>query len=146
VSDEAAAYPRLLAAIGESLEWDAGAVWTAAGGDAGEVRCVETWRGSRAFERASRTTVLAPGEGLPGRVWAGGRPAWIADVRHDSNFPRAPSAARAGLRSAFSFPVHASTGVLAAFEFLASEQREPDEILLDTMTSVGTRIGRCIEH
>src|SRR5215218_5972744 len=33
--DEASAYPRLLAAIGESLGWDAGALWVAPDGDGG---------------------------------------------------------------------------------------------------------------
>jgi PAS domain S-box-containing protein len=146
VSDEATAYPRLLAAIGESLGWDFGAIWTTAGGDGGGLSCVETWQGMEPLERDSRDTALAPGEGLPGRVWSSGQPAWISDIRLDQNFPRGPSATRAGLRSAFCFPVHGATGVLAAIELLAADQREPDAILLDTMTSLGTRIGHCIER
>jgi hypothetical protein len=49
--------------------------------------------------------VFDRGVGLPGRVWAIGQPAWIQDVRSDSNFPRAKVAAREGLRTALGFPV-----------------------------------------
>jgi GAF domain len=117
--DEASAYPRLLAAIGESLGWDVGAVWAAADDEAGVLRCIETWRGPEPFAQTSRNLSLAPGEGLPGRVWASGAPAWIVDLSTDSNFPRAPAAVLSGLRSAFCFPIHGASGVLAAMEFLA---------------------------
>ena len=99
--DEATAFPRLLGAIGESLAWDVGALWRPTDEVAGALRCVETWPGVEPFEQTSRSTLLAPGEGLPGRVWASGKPAWIVDVRADPNFPRGPSAARAGLRTAW---------------------------------------------
>ncbi|MBI5106188.1 MAG: PAS domain S-box protein [Solirubrobacterales bacterium] len=144
--DEASAYPRLLAAIGASLGWEVGAFWMPAGVDGGALRCVEIWQGSEPFEQTTRATTLAPGEGLPGRVWDSGRPAWIVDVRDEGNFPRGPSATRAGLRTAFCFPVRGATGVLGAMEFLARERREPDDVLLTTMTSLGGRIGQCVER
>jgi PAS domain S-box-containing protein len=130
----------------QSLGWDVGALWRPTDEVAGALRCVETWPGVEPFEQTSRTTLLAPGEGLPGRVWASGKPAWIVDVRADANFPRAPSAARAGLRTAFCFPIRGATGMLGAIEFLAGERREPDDNLLETMTSLGGRIGQCVER
>ena len=145
-SDEASAFPRLLAAIGQSLGWDVGALWQETEDLTGALHCVETWRGPEPFERITRSTLLAPDEGLPGRVWASGKPAWIADVSADANFPRGPSAARAGLRAAFCFPIRGATGVLGAVEFLAVEQREPDADLLATMTSLGSRIGQSVER
>jgi PAS domain S-box-containing protein len=144
--DEATAFPRLLGAIGESLGWDVGALWRPTDEVAGALRCVETWPGVEPFEQTSRSTLLAPGEGLPGRVWASRKPAWIVDVHADANFPRAPSAARAGLRTAFCFPIRGATGMLGAIEFLAGERREPDDNLLETMTSLGGRIGQCVER
>jgi PAS domain S-box-containing protein len=142
--DEASAYPRLLAAIGESLGWDVGAVWT---GDAdGTLRCIETWRGPDPFDKTSRGTSLAPGEGLPGRVWVSGAPAWIVDLAADPNFPRGSAAVLAGLRSAFCFPIHGADRVIAAMEFLATQRRDPDAHLLHTMTSLGGRIGQAVER
>jgi len=144
--DEATAFPRLLAAVGEALGWDAGAVWLTGAAADGVLRCAETWRGREPFEQTTRDTVLAPGEGLPGRVWSSGRPAWIDDLGADPNFPRGPSAARAGLHAAFCFPIRGAVDVLGAIEFLAGERRRPDENLLETMTSLGSRIGQCVER
>src|SRR5215207_6128587 len=140
-SGEHAAYPRLLAAIGESLGWDAGAVWAP---QAGVLRCVMTWNAPESFVQASRSLALAPGEGLPGRVWASGQPAWIVDVGADASLPRGERAADAGLRAAFCFAIRGASGVIGAAEFLAGEKREPDADLLATMTSLGGRIGQCV--
>jgi PAS domain S-box-containing protein len=141
--DEANAYPCLLEAIGESLDWDAGALWTA---DADALHCAATWQGPKPFAQASRSIALAAGEGLPGRVWGSGEPAWIADVCADPNFPRRSSAAEAGLRAAFCFPIRGTAGVIAVVEFLVAQRRDPDESLLATMTSLGERIGHCVER
>src|SRR5437763_8924400 len=68
---EESVYPRLLAAIGESLEWDFGAWWELAADDQ-TLRCIETWRSASLhegdFDSLSRRTGLAFGVGLPGRV------------------------------------------------------------------------------
>ena len=45
---------------------------------------------SRRTSRSRRARVC------PGRVWASGEAAWIADVQDDANFPRAPAAAQRG--------------------------------------------------
>ncbi len=143
-ADEASAYPRLLAAIGGSLGWDVGAVWIAE--EDRSLRCAETRGGPEPFAEATRSTTLTPGEGLPGRVWASGEPAWIDDLAADSNFPRGPAATEAGLHAAFCFPIHGASGVIAAMEFLAVQRREPDADLLETMTSLGERIGQAVER
>jgi len=144
--DEATAYPRLLSAIGEPLGWEVGGLWRPAGAGNGALRCVATWPGSEPFERISRGVVLKHDEGLPGRVWASGEPIWIVDVTADENFPRAASAGRAGLLSAFGFPIRGASEVLGVIEFLSAERREADDALLATLTSVGGRIGQCVER
>src|SRR5262245_32857022 len=88
------AFARVLAAVGEGLGWHYGGVWLPV--DGGELACIATWVAGGAplerFAEASRALALKPGEGLPGRVQARGRPAWIADLPKDSNFVRAEAA------------------------------------------------------
>ena len=141
--DEASAYPRLLTAIGGSLGWDAGAVWA---GDGEALRCIASWPEGSPFARETSGMAMRPGDGLPGRVWVSGEPAWIVDVGADANFPRAPSAVKAGLHAAFCIPIHGTSGAIAAIEFLAARRRDPDAHLLETMTSLGGRIGQWIDR
>lgn len=144
------ALARALRAIGESLGWRLGAVWYPAPDRPEALRCVESWHAAgveaREFEATSRRTVLAAGEGLPGRVWGSGVPAWIPDVLADDNFPRAEAARRAGLHAAFCFPVHSAGGVLGVIELFSGEAREPDPELLATMDALGDQIGQAVER
>jgi PAS domain S-box-containing protein len=144
---EESLFPRLLAAIGGSLGLDFGAWWEHS--DRGEtLRCIETWRsgsfGDDDFASLTRRTEFARGVGLPGRVWATGESAWIADLSEDPNFPRAAGAALAGLRSGFAFPVRSAGGGLGAIEMFASSVHEPDQELLETMASLGSQLGQLI--
>jgi PAS domain S-box-containing protein len=136
---EADAYPALLEAIGDALDWSVGAVWTPA--EAGTLRCATAWPADGDFVEVTRALALAVDEGLPGRVWTTGEPAWITDVP-ESALPRARVAARAGLQSAFAFPV----GGLAAVEFFAADRREVDSDLLATMASLGSQIAQFVER
>jgi PAS domain S-box-containing protein len=150
-SDEDSAYPRLLAAIGAALGWDFGAMWTPVEDEQGFLRCAHTWEGaftaSAAFARASRAVLNARGQGMPGEVWQSGRPAWIADADlHPRPLPRSQAAARAGLRSAFAFPIRGSGDVLGVMEFFAAAHREADDELLATMASLGSQIGQFVER
>ena len=77
-------------------------------------------------------------------MWTDDAPAWIIDVPA-STYPRARVAARAGLQSAFAFPVRGAAR-LAVIEFFAAERRDVDDDLLGTMTSLGTQIGQFVER
>ncbi|HEX2741294.1 MAG TPA: PAS domain S-box protein, partial [Rubrobacter sp.] len=141
------ASPRLLRELCENLEWEMGALWEV---DQHVLRCARTWvaptmRDSE-FEAATRGRTFSRGEGLPGRVWAGGEPAWVQDVLEDDNFPRAPLAAKAGLHGAFAIPIVLRGEVLGALEFLSYEVRQPDEPTLAMMGSVGIQLGQFVER
>jgi PAS domain S-box-containing protein len=142
-------YLRLLAAIGESLEWDFGAWWEVSDEDQ-TLRCVETWRSpslhSDAFGFLTTESQFALGAGLPGRVCETGEPTWISELSNDTNFPRAVGAARAGLRSGFAFPLSSGRGALGAIEMFTSRATQPDEELLQTMASLGSQLGQLIER
>jgi PAS domain S-box-containing protein len=149
-ADPQDALARALRAIGESLGWRLGAVWEPLPERPEALSCVETWHAAGVeadgFERTSRDTVLAAGEGLPGRVWRSGEPAWISDVLVDDNFPRAAAARRAGLHAAFCFPVRSARGVLGVIEFFTGEPRRLDAELLGTMSTLGDQIGQAVER
>ncbi|MCU1461910.1 MAG: putative Histidine kinase [Acidimicrobiales bacterium] len=99
-----------------------------------------------AFVAETEGTVFRAGIGLPGRVMASRQAAWIVDVRHDGNFPRAGAAAAAGLQSAAAFPVMAGGEVRAVLEFFSDRPGQPDEEQLAIMTNVGAQLGRAIER
>jgi PAS domain S-box-containing protein len=139
-------YDAALAMIGEALGCHSGSVWEV-DALAERLRCVRTWQISRSgadFEAVSAGLTLARGEGLPGRVWEAGEPAWIVDAPADRNFPRAEAARRAGLHAAFCAPLRSSGSVVGAIEFFARELREPDEPLLASMTVLGSQIGEFV--
>ncbi|HMC05102.1 MAG TPA: EAL domain-containing protein [Actinomycetota bacterium] len=100
----------------------------------------------RAFQEMTEQTPLSVGNGLPGRVAASGRPAWVTDVTTDPNFPRASAADQVGIKAAMGFPVLLESAVVAVLEFFTVERLEPDESLLELATHVGTQLSRVMER
>jgi len=145
----ASATPRILRAICESLDWSVGAIWRVEQTEK-LLRCVETWHAPsaqvREFDRTTHSQRLAPGVGLPGRVWLQSQPAWIEDVTRDPNFPRASIAAAEGLHSAFGFPILLGAEVLGVLEFFSHQIQQPDRRLLEMMSAIGSQIGQFIER
>jgi PAS domain S-box-containing protein len=143
------ATPRVMQTICEALDWLTSAYWVP--NDTGAVlRCASFWRpaGLTAdeFETDSRSRTFTHGVGLPGRVWATQKPAWIFDVTKDDNFPRAPIAEHNGLHAAFAFPIISSVKFLGVMEFFSNEIREPDPELLRMFEGIGTQIAQFIER
>ena len=99
-----------------------------------------------AFRKLTEGTNFALGTGLPGRVAANGKPAWIIDLATDVNFPRAPAAKQVGLRSGFAFPVLSGNEVVAVLEFFSEAITEPNDGLLRIISQIGTQIGRVVER
>jgi DNA-binding CsgD family transcriptional regulator len=148
-TDDGSVQEFLLAAVGSTLGWDHAAVWQP--GPDGNLTCRGSWTPPgrfdlEPFEAQTRRLRLAPGEGLPGRVWQSGEPAWIPDVIRDPNFPRAEVAAVAGLHAALCFPVVGDGGPIAVVEAMTSSVQEPDPQLLATLESLGRQLGRFFER
>ncbi len=148
-SSLAEASRKLLAGVGESLDWTLGVFWIV---DEQEqvLRFLDCWHEPKVavpeFVRNSRQRTFLSGTGLAGRVWASGEPAWITNVLTDSNFPRAPHAAEAGLHGAFAFPIRVGGRVHGVLEFFSHDIREPDPDLLQMIAEVGTKIGQFIQR
>ena len=143
------AVPKILQTICKALGWEVGGFWLPVP-DGSVLRCRNVRESAvgkfRKFKAASMELTLAPGIGLPGRVWSNLKPAWIADATKDNNFPRRPVAAREGLHGAFAFPICFGKDLLGVMEFLSPEIREPDEDLLKTFASIGSQIGQFIQR
>ena len=106
-----------------------------------------TWHagdGAGEFEALSERLVLAPGEGLPGRVLERGRPAWITDAPEDANFPRADAARRSGLHAAFGFPLRSPRGVRRRDGVLLARAPRAGRALLATMDVLGSQVGQFV--
>ena len=143
------ATPKILQAVCDCLVWDLGALWRH-DREAAVLRCVEVWHPAsiavREFEATSRETTLKSGIGLPGRVWSSREPAFISDVVHDPDFPRAPVAGREGLHAAVGIPILLGGEVLGVMEFFSREVRQPDRDLINVMATIGSQIGQFIER
>jgi PAS domain S-box-containing protein len=143
------ATPEILRAVCESLGWQVGILWQV-DPESQVLRCVEVWRASS--ERFSRFVALTQGMefskgiGLPGRTWEKGKPVWIPDAVHDSNFPRAPMAAEEGLHAAFAFPIQLGPSIHGVMEFFSREIQEPDQALLHQLLAVGSQIGQFMQR
>ncbi|HEV2961059.1 MAG TPA: PAS domain S-box protein [Candidatus Angelobacter sp.] len=142
------ALAQIIASICMNLGWELGAYWQYAPNQP-VLRCTHISAAQESlgtFIAASRENEILPGEGLPGRVFSTSEPSWIPDLQSDQNFTRSAAAQKAGLQSAFAFPVLVGNDAIAVLEFLSSTQREPDYELLETMASLGRQIGQFIKR
>jgi signal transduction histidine kinase/integral membrane sensor domain MASE1/CheY-like chemotaxis protein len=132
------ATPRIIQSVCDSLTWQIGAIWRVDQASA-ILRCAGVWHvGAVTFPAFEK------GIGLPGRVWMSGESAWIPDVVHDPNFPRAAIARQEGLHAAFGFPIRLGSEIHGVIEFFSSQTRRPDEDLLRLMGTIGSQIGQFI--
>jgi PAS domain S-box-containing protein len=99
-----------------------------------------------AFRQITDSRPFAIGEGLPGRVLAGGEPVWVEDVMQDDDFPRSKQASGIGVRGAFAIPVFVGSRIMAVLEFFSHESVAPKDAWLEAATRVGVQVGRMFER
>ena len=133
------AVPRIMQAVGQNLEWECGIFWRVDRA-ASVLRCLDQWHHERLdaapFLAATWQLSLKPDEGLPGRIWASGKSAWIPDVAQDGNFSRRQEAREVGFRGAFGFPVRAGGEIEGVIELYSRQVRVPDEELLKMVDDI----------
>ena len=100
----------------------------------------------KTFRTITEITPFDSGVGLPGQVFASGKPAWIKDLAKDSNFPRAKLAKDINVKAGFAFPISEGKKVVAVLEFFSNKIEEPDKHLLETMSVFSTQLGRMTER
>ena len=139
----------VLSALGETLGFACGAIWLP-DGDGPTLRCGASWVAPdagpavNAFARGSSRLRLAPGRGLPGRVFAFRRPSWVANVRADAQEPRAGAARHARLRAAVAVPLGQGEDPAGVLELFARDVREHDPETEAMLATVGGQIARAL--
>jgi integral membrane sensor domain MASE1/DNA-binding CsgD family transcriptional regulator len=104
---------------------------------------------SEKFEPLAHATAhiaMRKGQGLPGQVWATGKPRWIPDIAAMNNFPRKRILVDYGIKSAFGFPIHMHGKLEAVVEFFSWNKNEPDAHLLRTIMNIGDQLGWILER
>ena len=98
------------------------------------------------FKEETEATEADLGVGLPGRVLATGRPAWITEIAEDGNFPRLKAALTARLVAGFAFPVVVRSEVVAVLEFFSDKASPPNEFFSQLAAEIGIQLGRVVER
>ncbi|MBI4192304.1 MAG: EAL domain-containing protein [Betaproteobacteria bacterium] len=144
------ALPEVLRIIGGAYGWVYGARWEL-DGEAKLMRCAETWCVQdpeiEQFTAYSRARTQAPeggGGGLLRKVWAINMPVWMSDVAAEKTLRRGAHALKAGLRSAFGFPILIGGRFYGVVEFFGRGVRQPDADLMQIVHTMGSQIGQFI--
>ena len=142
------AVAQILRSICQNLDWELGEFW-GIDTQANVLRCYYSWTKSPVelseFITITQDYSFPSGVGLPGRVWMTGKPAWILDVLKDGNFLRYESAEKAGLHTAFGFPVFIEeNNISGVIVFFTQIIQPPDEKLLALMLNIGSQLGQFI--
>jgi EAL domain-containing protein (putative c-di-GMP-specific phosphodiesterase class I) len=141
---------RVLATLGETLGFSCGAVWRSP--DGSHLQCAATWHRASASPEVvavaeqSRNTVLAAGQGLPGRVWAFRRPSWVTSAQADPNEPRAALARRAGLMTAAAFPIATGDRCAGVVELYSTGVHEPNREVSAMFAAIGSQVAQYLER
>lgn len=138
------AFPRLIEAMADPLEWSTAALWIV-DPEARVLRCVSSWRqGPALVEDAARTT-LAPGESLAGRAWSERQPVFESAVATDPHYRRVVAGVP-GVKSAAAFPIQAGDELLGVLDFTGTDAGIPEAELVRTVTALARQIGLWLER
>lgn len=135
--------------ICESDGWDCGQYFEVDAG-AGQLRFRDAWGVAdpevQRFIENSRTTARSRGHGVTGRVWDGGEPLWVADLRDDARVSPAGRRIIGSMRATFAFPVKSQADTVGVLSITARNVREPDEALLGTLRTIGSQVGQFLRR
>ncbi|MBL4837419.1 MAG: response regulator [Kordiimonadaceae bacterium] len=100
----------------------------------------------KAFKRVTEQTTFARGEGIPGQVLKTGKPLWLDDIQSTKNCLRNEEFIQSNLVAGAAFPVMVGKQVVAVLEFFDTKALGYDEVLQETMATIGTQLGRAVER
>jgi PAS domain S-box-containing protein len=139
---------KIIETLGEGLGWDLGELWKV-DRVSQVLRRSEVWHPPSTefleFATASAKMTFVRGQGLPGRVWALGRPEWSPDIMQDPGFMRRALIGPMGLHGWIGFPIMLRNEILGVVGFFSTEVQQPDNELLAMLSTLGVQLGQFIE-
>jgi PAS domain S-box-containing protein len=142
-TDLSAALKIVVRHVCEKTGWELGVAWLP-NKDRTALECDSVWPESapdlKEFQSATEQMQFKRGVGLPGRVWKSKTPAWVEDITNDPNFPRAPAAKAAGLKTGVGIPILSGDKAIAILEFFMRESRAENEHLVKVIAAVAGQL------
>ncbi|NJR40630.1 MAG: GAF domain-containing protein [Leptolyngbyaceae cyanobacterium CSU_1_4] len=138
----------LLSSVCDRTEWEYGESWipdaTRPILELSPAWCVTTYLNMNQaipwmqFQVCSKSFVLRPGEGLPGRVWRSQQPEWLENVSAQSEtyFLRNQIAKALSVKAGLGIPILLNSQVLAVIVFFMSKERSPDAKLMEQTQAI----------
>ncbi|HYD78387.1 MAG TPA: EAL domain-containing protein [Paucimonas sp.] len=142
--------PEIVRIIGETLDWACGAEWRL-DRNTGSVQRASTWsapdpRIATFYKTSKRSIRRASQHGLIGRTLLSTEPVWHPDVSGDAHFLRGDAARRAGLHTAFAFPIRAGSEVFGVVEFFHTKVQDADPEMLQSAQSIGRLLAQFFQR
>ncbi|HZN22904.1 MAG TPA: diguanylate cyclase [Burkholderiales bacterium] len=141
--------PTIIQTMCETMGWHYGAMYRYYEADV--LRCEEMWgvdepqiRQFMAGVRSRVVIVDGTARGLVRRTLTHGKPVWVSNIAADDTLHRKDLVVKAGLHSAFAFPITAGSEVLGVLEFFHADILQPDVMLLEVAESIGSQVGQYI--
>lgn len=115
-------------------------IWCFNTPDRDQIRCLEQ------FWECSKSFVLRPGEGLPGRVWSSGKPEWIVDVSAESEtyFLRNKIAKAFGVKAGLGVPIVVERRMQMVLVFFMLEMRQSDRLLIERTQNAASQLEKVL--
>ncbi|GGK84758.1 PAS domain-containing sensor histidine kinase [Mangrovihabitans endophyticus] len=140
-----AAGPRVLAAVGGTLEWAHAELWLV--DDAAKVlRPAASWSATGWQADVAVPDELGYGQGLAGRAWQAGKSLWIRDVGRPQSLISQRTAAAAQLHTALAIPVRHGPEPLGVLTVFTDAVEDPEDEVVALLSGIAAHIGQFVER
>ena len=139
-----AAVDAALASVRQAFGFDYGSYWSHDPALNALVFRQEHGAVSEDFRRATQEAHFREGQGLNGRAWRERALQIVEDLSLVADCPRAPAAARAGVKLGISLPILLGEQVRGTLDFFALERRALSEERLMTLRAVARTISSAV--
>lgn len=140
------ATPKLLNSLGNSFDWDVIAIWIL-DREQDICRCLDIWSGKdiQSEELGIDALSVLHEADFAMKAVTKQSPVWLKDVHQDDG-PRSKAAARAGLQSAFAYPIWHENEIAGVLEFYAASRREIDPDMMKMLDSLSSQLSQYMKR